>query len=367
MSGVVNRKRLSGAGPPKRRERDEATVEQQMVTTTVYAISKTPFRAVVFLPTLETRLTTEAVKAAFAEQFPDRAFPTLPQGHFEVVWSNQQGQVALFWHKKVKGCRKTGSTHHGHLPRPIVRHTERHNITCEPSLRVGFEYLFGYSHAYTITEEREIKLSQQFPPGLVKKRTEPQRTMSMVSTLKKQFTRANVTLDAFSRNSSHFCPFSGGGDIQVFQTAGSTAGHPTAAVVMTGQEDEEEPEPVNSPDLTPPKAHEGRCGSVENKITGPQTEREALLQLQADMVLTCATLLEERLSSPSSTPELFDTLVCYGVLLGVPYPLKLLKLTIDFVKEDMVFEERFSLNVCLFSPIYIDLVLHYVFQSVDCK
>ena len=37
--------------------------------------------------------------------------------------------------------------------------------------------------------------------------------------------------------------------------------------------------------LTPPKKGEYRCGTMENKLTGQQSELSAHLQLQADMVL----------------------------------------------------------------------------------
>ena len=95
--------------------------------------------------------------------------------------------------------------------------------------------------------------------------------------------------------------------------------------MTTASESEHEPEPpvdVDRPstpplaaDITPPNAHEMRCGSLENK---EQTEKEATLQLQANMILTCATLLENRLMSLTSTKELppLDSLVCYGVLHG---------------------------------------------------
>ena len=147
---------------------------------------------------------------------------------------------------------------------------------------MGFEYLFEYSHAY---KRGEI---QSLPPSAV----ENERAINLVKALEKHDSSINVNIRGFSRNSSHYCPFSGGGDIQLFVQAGIIA-----AVVTTAGESEHEPEPpVYRPstpplaaDITPPKAHEMRCGSLENKVSGQQTEKEATLQLQANMILTCAT------------------------------------------------------------------------------
>ena len=51
--------------------------------------------------------------------------------------------------------------------------------------------------------------------------------------------------------------------------------------------------------LTPPKRGEFHCGSLENKVSGVQSEVDARLQLQANMVLTCATLLARKIVAPT--------------------------------------------------------------------
>ena len=47
-------------------------------------------------------------------------------------------------------------------------------------------------------------------------------------------------------------------------------------------------------DITPASQGEYRCGSLENKVTGQQTEDQVRLQLQANMILTCSILLERK-------------------------------------------------------------------------
>ena len=82
------------------------------------------------------------------------------------------------------------------------------------------------------------------------------------------------------------------------------------------------------------------------------------------MILTCASLLEAKLTKTQDFPSI-DYLVCYGVLLGPTYPLKLLKLTLDFVQQETLFEELFHLPQCPFYPVYIDITLHYLFCSLS--
>lgn len=322
------------------------------------------------------RIPSQVVKLAITEQL-GIALPPLPSGHFAVINYIDIGleechQVALFRHDKVVGCHDTGSSHHGKLPLPLKRHKD---ITPQPQqkLRVGFEYLYGYSHPYTISDG-EIHLSHCLPPGRVKKPTENQRTMNMAKELEDIYTvDSNVKICVLSHNSSHFCPFSGGGDVEVFTQTGISA----AVVSVAGQGSEDGPDPDDptpadvspSPNITPPKQYVVWRASVENKVGEQQKEEEAQLQLQANMVVTCATLLEDRLKSLSSAQELgsIDNIVCYGVLIGSKYPLKLLKLTLDFSGQEMVFEERFHLDQCCFYPVYIDILLNHLLHSLSAS
>ena len=118
-------------------------------------------------------------------------------------------------------------------------------------------------------------------------------------------------------------PLLWGGDIQVFTESAQLLS--AAVVTSEGSEDEEDgpelhvnktPPPPPSDDsqnTTPPKRHEVRHGAVENKLNGPQTNFDARIQLQADLVVTCATQLETRVKSMKSAQEVhsIDSFVCY--------------------------------------------------------
>lgn len=335
--------------------------EDNTVKTTVFFIGQKPYKVDAFLPRLGNRVATKTIERALSEQ--GKALVPLPQGHFEIIRCSREGQIAVFKHSNVVGCRNTGSTQHGQIPLPLPRYKDINTFTREPeNLRVGFEYLFGYSHQYTISQKGEIIIGQGLPPASLTKLTETERTCNMAKALEKHVSTSNVKI-SLSRNSSHFCPFSGGGDLHFFCGQSSLS----AAVVTTAAESSEDEHEHGSPAAadsqnTPPKAQEIRCGSVENKVTGQQSEKEVLLQLQANMILTCATLLEEKL--PTHSLPSIDYLVCYGVVLGPTYPLKLLKLTLDFVKQETLFEELFNLPPCPFYPVYIDIILRYLLHSI---
>ena len=52
-------------------------------------------------------------------------------------------QVAMFKYDKVKGCSNTTSLLHGLLPVPSKQHQVVVELTHEPRLHVGFEYIHG--------------------------------------------------------------------------------------------------------------------------------------------------------------------------------------------------------------------------------
>ena len=83
-----------------------------------------------------------------------------------------------------------------------------------------------------------------------------------------------------------------------------------------------------------------------------------------DMVLLSYNLLEKIISSNPEDVESIDTVSCYGVQMGMSCPLKLLKLTIDFAKQAMMFKELFALPRCAIYGAYIDISINYVFQAL---
>ena len=84
------------------------------------------------------------------------------------------------------------------------------------------------------------------------------------------------------------------------------------------------------------------------------------------MVLTATTLLQRKIQSSTTSEDLnIHTLVCYGMLMGQTYTMKLLKLSIDFDAQILDFEELFSLHPCVVYPVYVDIVLDHILKSLE--
>ena len=117
--------------------------------------------------------------------------------------------------------------------------------------------------------------------------------------------------------------------------------------------------------ITPPKKGEQWCAALENKgtqCTRPPTH--VTLQLQANMVLLCAKMLYESVSSEPENAEEISSLTCFGAQFGLTYPMKLLKLKMDFDERNMSFKELFVAPVGPASGAYMDLLLCYIFQAL---
>ena len=219
----------------------------------------------------------------------------------------------------------------------------------------------------------EIHLKHCLPPR-VERRSENERTSILTSHLQKHYKCLDVF--SFRNNYSHFCPFADGGNITIFNKMTSSA------TILAGGDgdgdggdggagdgdgdvdgDGDDQDVTLNVDITPPSR---RCGSLENKVTGQQTEDQVRLQLQANMILTCSMLLERNLKAPMTEAELesISTLTCYGMMMGQMYALKLLKLTIDFRRDTTQFEELFHLDPCSLYPAYVDMVIEYIFHAL---
>ena len=186
------------------------------------------------------------------------------------------------------------------------------------------------------------------------KLTENERTFEMKTELEKCLDTERFTIRADTRNSRKYCPFRGGGDI-------SKSGNCSAVITTSEEEEEEEEEEGGRINVTPPQPNERRCVSIENKASGVQRYSETVLQLQANMVLTCATVLEYKLEL--STAEI-DSITCYGLLVGMEYPVTLVKLTIDFIARNMLFEQLCRLRPDPFHGARIDMALNYLCESL---
>ena len=127
------------------------------------------------------------------------------------------------------------------------------------------------------------------------------------------------------------------------------------------------PGPSSASNTTPPKQGEYRCGLIKNKVTHTQQESDVYLQLQANMLLLCSCMLLMKLNANPCEADAINLLSCYGVTLGPAYPLKLVKLTVDFNSEGLLYEELFTLSPCTFYPVYVDMCILHVVESLKCN
>ena len=333
--------------------------------TTVFVLSHTPYRATLELPH-RSRFSKQEVAEA-AQRAGCRSLMSLPTGYFDVIRVDDNNcQIAVYRFEKVVGCRKTDSNRHAKLPVAFVRHKEIKLLNmC--TVRLGFKYLYGYNQTYEVISNGSILLSQNTPNEPLPSLNEHQRTVDMLFALRSAVGQ-NYTIVCSSDSRGHYSPFSGGGDITIFKKGSAAA----ATLLHTKEELEEElgtsaqsahsPQSSSPINVTPPKVGEYRCASIENKVAHVQGDKDVTLQLQANMLLLCSTLLIEILNK--SNADGIEVLSCYGIQIGITYPLKILKLTIDFSKDKVLYEELFSLSPCAFYPVYVDMCMEYILQSL---
>ena len=239
---------------------------------------------------------------------------------------------------------------------------------------MGCHFLFGYNHDYNI-ENGEIILAQQHPKKKIGcQRSEKERSAEMAIELRSAL-GDGYYITCLGRESNHLCPFSGGGDLNIFKGGECYA---AATIFQSGVDDADtdgaEPNPERlchspasgtpRPQVSPPKQGEYHCVTIENKLA---RTCNALLQLQANMVVLCSRLLlnlMESLSFSHDQIRAVKVLSCYGILLGVDYDLKILKLTMDFEKESLNFEELFSYGPSVYYGMFIDMCIYNVIRSL---
>ena len=74
-----------------------------------------------------------------------------------------------------------------------------------------------------------------------------------------------------------------------------------------------------------------------------------------------------KLNANPCEADAINLLSYYGVTLGPTYPLKLVKLTVDFDSEGLLYEELFTLSPCAFYPVYVDMCILHVVESLKCN
>ena len=318
--------------------------------TVLFVCGRHPWKRTFCLPEAN-RISVEQIQQVAAQT----TLPPFPPGQFVVVENTKDLQVALFKFKDATGCRNTASINHSRLPRPIQEHKPPQTFIREPNnLRVGFQYLFGHDQSYSV-RDGQIQIDHHLPQVTTEEASEHQRTSVLVNGLVAHFGREYDIIMGSGHDASHFCPFTGGGDVQVFK-------HKSGVVVAA----EAEAVPVASdPNVTPPREGEYRCISFENKgIQAAQPAQAVTLQLQADMVLLSSNLLARNITSNPNDAESINVISCFGVQMGVSCPLKLLKLSIDFENCTMIFKELFHIPRCALYGAYVDISINYAFQAL---
>ena len=133
-----------------------------------------------------------------------------------------------------------------------------------------------------------------------------------------------------SPNLDKFCPFTGGGDIYLVND--NALNH--ACLQLSGGDDDQEEEAGN---ISPRKEGELRSTSaIENKYSSGQSMELVMCQLQANM-LVCATEQLTKLARGGRRIADIKSMTTYGLTFGasVANPLVLVKMTLDFEKNDL--------------------------------
>ena len=374
--------------PSKKRKLSHTLESSTLVDTTVFVVGFSPYKATLRLP--QWRRFSDTYIADAAAQQGIQPPKGLPNGKYEVLHLHDGHQVAVFKFQSTEGCRVTDSPQHSKLPIPTHRHRDIQDLMVEPNnLRVGCRYLYGYDHPYTV-ESKKIEFDQAVPTKKLPQESEISRTVDMIQALRSKY-GDQCDIKVFA-DTNHYCPFSGGGDIRIFKKDSFTgavlqgpepqseelelldASLSLAEIPTSPQLDSQQQIAASLPEsapqcsaqklqLTPPKQGECRCGAIENKVTHAQKETAVCMQLQANMMLLCSNLLVEKIKE-NKDPADITMLTCYGIQLGPTYALKILKLTIDFDKCVLLYEELFNLDQCVFYPAFIDISLFFVLENL---
>ena len=99
---------------------------------------------------------------------------------------------------------------------------------------------------------------------------------------------------------------------------------------------------------------------MEAKCSNLQTEREATLQLQTNMILLTSALLLLKVEGG----EEITHMTSYGILMGLGYPLKVLKLNMDFEDGTLCFEQQFSISPSPMHAVNIDRAIDYIMEHL---
>ena len=173
---------------------------------------------------------------------------------------------------------------------------------------------------------------------------------------------ASIKVALAETDSSHFFPFSGGGDIYL-QTDHSSA------CLRLSDEDDGEAEALGAEEgtqVSPRKKGELRCtGAVETKFS-VQSVDKVLRQLQADMLVGATQQLKTIVTNEPTKAKDIKSFSTYGITFGVSiaHPLIVLKMTLDFETNVLDY-----LQLCRYEwsetfNVYVDGAFEYVMERV---
>ena len=314
-----------------------ATPGPVLVPTTLFVCDFTPQKIHCDLPPAKARTySSKEVEAAVGEDLH------LPLGHFRLLADWQAHSVGIFVHPKSVGCSKVKPrSPHENFRLPTKNYVPFQDMfRLSPDVRVGYSYLTGYDVPYKLSADGKLKLEVDFTltdeDYRQKPRNELERTAAMLVALQKTY--ANEFLVHYPQPSSFgpLCPFSGGGDIFIARRAPVTRPASVSQVVvdLTGAGEEE-------------KEEEGKgaggggvqtdlAGGLTEKFSDIRSEEVVLYQLQANMLVQCASNLQ-RVLQVERTAHNIQAVTCYGMHCGGKFPLKILKLTVDFTNKALSF------------------------------
>ena len=358
-SGVVSQTRLplqreSGdINPPAAKRRkdnrggeDSSRTDFEMIDlkrTVLFLCARTPWKAVLYIPQMR-RIPVSLLRKASEDQEQPPP-PSFPHGDFRVVYNDPVVQVAIFRYRHSFGC-STSSTEYDCLPFPVMAHKDPAAFLRETKLRVGYRFLYGSEYEYTVKDGGKISIKDAHGCDRSQFESNRSKMFDLAVQLQAQYGSSySVGVGALSgHDASHYSPFTGGeDDVYISMTESGTSA--VSAVVVGGIPDQvqqqSESESTSDQETKPPMAQ--------------QSPRDVTLQLQAYMVLLCAHKLEHIVTCTPQDVESLQVLTCYGMQVGLSYPLKLLKLTMDFQDHELEFQELFKGPVGVFQGAYIDI------------
>ena len=321
-----------------------------------------PYNQVISLPVTDS-LTKRVVKK-YAKQQNCPPLPNLPAGTFECVVRLEDHSVFMFKFKKPQPC---SGVRKGLLPALINKHIDL-PTPAEDLRGLASSYLYLRDHKYDIQSlQNEKTVSVTLQPGepLLADKRETTRTGNLLEALKSRVKNdryASIKVALAETDSSHFCPFSGGGDIYL-QT------DHISACLRLSDEDDGEAEALGAEEgtqVSPRKKGEIRCtGAVETKFS-VQSVDKVLRQLQADMLVGATQQLKTIVTNEPTKAKDIKSFSTYGITFGVSiaHPLIVLKMTLDFETNVLDY-----LQLCRYEwsetfNVYVDGAFEYVMERV---